>query len=455
MRDTRSKLAPMTPRQEAPPSPAVARVLRAAGGRLLALPVTAVFALLTTRVIIHDVGSTQFAFLSLIISVSAFLPFADLGVGAAIVNATAESKQPSDDPALIRVLATSLRAIVASACVLMTVDALITWQKAWPMLLGTTGAAASQVNIAAGLSLAVFAASLPLSIGHRILLGLGRNGTLVLLQALNAPVAFMLTIAAVRTKAGLPLLALATPAGMMGSSLLVLMMAGRLSGLPLGRLYLNLTRLGVQPGTSIRRTARPMLVITLGLPLALQTDRLILAHAGTISELASYALAMQLYAPAWSVLATAGLSLWPIFAKLRRDDNSGVATLKSAGIAFAAAGFAGGIALVAATPLLANLLAGHKVSVPLNLALSFGLLLLVQSLQLPIGMFLTSADGLRFQACCIAVMVPVSCLISYFTVKPLGAAAPVVGSIVAIVACQILPGVRFASRGWPAGQFRR
>ncbi len=423
---------------------AFSQVKAAAGGRLLVLPVTAVFALLTTRLIIRDAGPGVFALVSLVVSLSAFLPFADLGVGAAIVNATAESSQPASDVSLHGVIATSLRALVSSACLIVALDVGVTWLQLWPFLLGVHGGAAGHVNAGAGMVLFVFAASLPLSIGQRILLGLGRNGALSLLQGSGAPIAFLITAVAVHAKAGVPALAVAAPVGMLAAALLTMSFARRMSGLPLARLLTNVASRRRQPGSPIRRTAGPMLVITIGLPLALQTDRLILAHAGSVSDLASYALALQLYAPAWSVLAASGLALWPIFAKLRTDAPGASAALRRTLIGFAAVSLVGGVALLAAAAPLAKFLSGGTVAVSSELAAAFAGLLLVQGLQLPMGMFFTAPAGLRFQARCVTAMVPVSCVVSYALVAPFGAVGPVLGSIVGIGCCQLLPGAKYA-----------
>jgi hypothetical protein len=109
-------------------------------------------------------------------------------------------------------------------------------------------------------------------------------------------------------------------------------------------------------------------------------------------------------------------------------------------LGFTLAGCAGGGGLVVVGPWVAHVVTGSHLSVDRGLFLAFGALLLVQAAQLPIGMFLMTDAGLRFQAVCVACMVPVSLTLSWWAAAKWGATGPVLGSIIAILACQWIPG---------------
>jgi len=51
-----------------------------------------------------------------------------------------------------------------------------------------------------------------------------------------------------------------------------------------------------------------MFVIMVGLPIALQSDRVILAHRAGAVDLTEYAVAAQVYVTAWSVIYSGGVS---------------------------------------------------------------------------------------------------------------------------------------------------
>ena len=89
-----------------------------------------------------------------------------------------------------------------------------------------------------------------------------------------------------------------------------------------------------------------MFVIAMALPLALQTDRIVLSHRSTLDQVAVYSLVALLYAPFWAVISSMGMSLWPWFAGMRaRGARSTTVLLKAVGLfsAMGAVGWAGGI----------------------------------------------------------------------------------------------------------------
>ncbi len=420
----------------------------------MALPITLIAALATTRLLVAEMGAQRFGIISLIMSLSALLPIADLGVAAAIVNKTSASRKPADDHELHAVLTTCIRALTVSAFAVMGIAALLFSLELWPTLLGISQGR-NEANAAAALAFAIFGLQLPISIGQRMLLGLGDSGRLILLQAVGAPVAFAITYLGVQQEAGLPVLAAATPLGMLVAALLQLAEAGRRSRVPLAVLAANVARLRKRPGVSIRSQALPMLIVTIGLPLALQSDRLILAHAASLEEVARYALALQLYSPGWSVITAAGMGLWPIFARRRAASELGPLSSKaltSSLYGFSLVGLLGGVVLTLVGPALASLVVVDQFRLPTSLVGAFGLLLLVQSVQLPLGMYLTDACGLRFQAMCVTAMVPTSICISLPLAASLGATGPVLGSVVAIAACQVVPALyRIRRETYPVG----
>lgn len=422
--------------------PVAQSLLRAAGARALALPVSASFSLVTLSIVIRSAGESAFALIAVIMSLMVLLPFADVGVGAAVVNAAAASPDPRTDRHLQRVLLTSFRTVGASAGVGLILDVVLTRLGVWPRLIGA-GVANGQVNLAAGGAVALMMLALPFGVGQRLLLGLARTGTSMLLQAVGPPVALLWTVAAVHADAGLPVLAAAVPAGMLVTALLQLVVAVRTSGIGAAKLIAQLPRRRQHPGVSIRATAGPMIVVSIGLPLALQTDRLILAHVAPLDAVASYALALQVYLPVWSVMSAAGLALWPVFARRRASLDEDVRALGVAVVVFTAIGACGGLVLTLAAPPVAALVGHGSVSVPVLLAGSFGLLLLAQSAQLPVGMYLMSPPALRAQAWFVMAMVPVSVAVSIPLAARYGAVGPVLGSVTAILVCQVAPGLTY------------
>jgi O-antigen/teichoic acid export membrane protein len=420
-------------------APEFRQVISSGALRLVLLPVSAAFALATTHLLIERVGVPSFGLVSLITSLSVLLPFADLGVGAAIVNAIATSETPRDDPAIAALLLTSLRVLCGSACAIVAVGVGGALAHLWLPLLGVRGAG-SGVEWAVAGAISMFGLSLPLGLGQRILLGSGRNTSTVALQSLTPPLTLILVwlLGGHHLQGGF--FALCAPASALVVGVIGILLAARHTGIKLWRQGGDLLRFRSRTGSSVRRTAAPMLLITLGIPLALQTDRIILAHRSSLRALAQYAVGMQLYAPLWTVIATAGTALWPVF--VRRQALGITSGVREPLRWFVLAGGCGAIVLFVGGPWAARLATGSQLDADRPLFLALGLLLLVQGAQLPVGMSLMAEPGLRFQAACVILMVPVSLVLSWLAAAPWGAKGPVFGSVVAILVCQWLPGLR-------------
>lgn len=412
--------------------------------RLIALPISAIFVFATTRLLVDRLGPELYGVATLIVALSALLPFADLGLGAAVVNAVAHSDSPRDDDYVNRVLLTSLRGLAASSVVIIIAAVAIGAIGAWTFALGVPGET-PHLNTAVVGSLVLFALGLPFSLGQRVLLGAGRTSSMVVLQSLSAPLAFVLTWSIVEAGGDFRYLVWAAPAAGFTVAVLAALVSSRFTGVGVARLLKRIPRWNRYPGSSVRRTAAPMFVIALGLPIALQTDRLVLSHRSSLLNLAGYALAFQLFAPLWTVLATAGTAMWPMFAgRRKRGEHPQLA--HAVGFLLVMAGL-GAVVLLVAGPFGAHLLGGGKIAVSRSLLACFALLLAVQAIQLPMGMFLTTERGLRFQAVCVCMMVPVSVGLGWWLAVPLGAKGPVLASVAAVAVCQILPGVYWIRRG--------
>lgn len=176
-----------------------------------------------------------------------------------------------------------------------------------------------------------------------------------------------------------------------------------------------------------------------GLPLGLQSGRLLLAHLSTPQELAAYALAAQMYGMAWSVLSTAGMAYWPVFVKRRGAHEATVRLWWSATGLFAVGALLGAIVLTVFGPLIASVLSGGQIEVGVLLTGGFGALLLVQGCHLPAGVLLTRPSEARWQAFCIAVMAVISVGAGLVLAGPFGAAGVVSAGVLGVLLGQCVP----------------
>ena len=111
-------------------------VARSAGAKVVVLPVSALLGIVLTRLVIDTYGEAAFAQYGLLVAIGALLPFADLRMSAAVMNAVAASADPASDPRVHRVLVTAVRVLVGSATALAAVAVVLWASGLWPVLLG-------------------------------------------------------------------------------------------------------------------------------------------------------------------------------------------------------------------------------------------------------------------------------------------------------------------------------
>ena len=404
--------------------------------KIVVMAVAGIFGLINTRLIISHFGADAFAQYGLLASFPALMPFTDLGIGAVVLNAVAGSEDPSRDSAVRRTVVTATRVLVASALVICTIAVVIGLMGLWPALLGAKlmeggGATATWC-------LVIYAIALPLGIGQRIIVGMGRSATQVISQGVVSPAMTCLLLLAIvsRLDAGNAVSVLSYLANTL-VSIICIIVAWRATGPLLRGVARDLPRLGAVPGVPIRATAAPQLMQSLVIPIAFQTDRLLLSHLGVSDSLAQYNLAANLFNLLTQTVTVAGVAMWPLFARARargQVENPVVPALM-----FGAGGLVLGAVLAALSPWAARLLSDGRIILPPVLILAFLAYVVVEGAKQPLGMYMTDPRGLRFQVVPVLVLVPVNFAISWILIAPLGAAGPVLGSVISVILCQLIP----------------
>jgi O-antigen/teichoic acid export membrane protein len=384
----------------------------------------------------------------LVATLSQVLTFADLGVGAPVATASAQLDDSAARlDAFRRTLLTACRTLLASAAILTLVAVGIGAWGLWEPLLGLENSTGGlSANAAVVLALLAFAMSLPFALGEATLRGGGRIHEAVLLTGLSAPASLVLTVVLRSVDAPAYAYALSIPLGLL------------LVGVCCGARGLYVFRGAVRglagqvlrprrfPGSAVAAMALPWFVVMIGLPIALSSDRIIIAHRADAVSLSNYSYATQLYTPLWSVLVVAALALWPVFAgtngrngSMRRSWLMGMAILGASGVVFAA-GFLllGGIVI--------GWMSAGTATPDFSLMLCFAALLVVQAAHVTTGILLISPGQLRFQAVCVVLLVLTNVPLSWVLTPYLGATGPVLASVITVVVCQLAPGLFMALR---------
>lgn len=428
--------------------PAATSVMKGGAARLLSMPLSVGLNLITARLIWHSVGDARYGAVLLITNLATLIPFADLGVSAPVMTGVASSSSLRTDKAVADLLRGSLGTLVRSAGALTMIAFLLLVTGSWHSVLGSGTSALGEAQTAITVVCVVIALGLPMGLGQRVLVGLGKTHLSVLVSLL-AP-ASALGLVLVLDGVSAPSWCYVLPASLSAlvASVATFVVADVMSGVGLWKLLGHALRSRAPVGhlAIMRRQALPMFVLTIATPISLQTDRIVISHRSTASALSSYALGHQLYAPCFGLAIAASTALWPIAAKRRAEGVSNLSLWRQSIVAFAVGGLLLGLAVVTVGPYAVAFLSGSASHTPPSLLWAFGALLLVQMISLPSSMMLTDDAGLRLQAGLAVVAAVGNVVLSWFLARPLGAVGPVLASVIFVLVCQFVPTTVFAER---------
>lgn len=398
--------------------------------------------MVTARLIIEQFGVAQYAQYGLLASLPSLIPFADLGMAAVVVNVLASSERANTDPAVRRTLTSAFRILLCSGLTIAAIGVLLGVLGWWPVVLGPgllNGGA-----LAATVCVTILGLALPCGVGARILVGLGRNPLQTALTGLTAPfvMAGVLVILAVSGSGSF--LAIASYGAAAVVAVVLLVAASRLVRPQVGAALRDVPRLRTVPGARVFDIAWPMLLQMISLPIAMQTGRILLSHQGSAVDLAQYNLAAQLFGVVLAGVSTAGLALWPHFARAR--SQSVKASPFRASLVFTAAGIVLALLLAVLLPLLVPLVTDGEFGLGLPLVAAFVVFTIVQAAKYPVGMYMTDGAGLRAQVLPIVLMVPLNLGLAWWSIPYLGAAGPVWATALSVLVCQVIPNALWVRR---------
>lgn len=411
--------------------------------KVLVMGLSGLLGLFTSRLIISHYGTATYAQYGLLTSLPSLLPFADLGMAAVIINAVASSDSVRSDRHVRDAVTTAVRILIVAGAVLIGIAVLITLLGLWPALLGKGLTAGG--STAAFACLATFGLVLPLTVGPRIMVGLNRTSAQVASQSVVAPFIFGMVTLAVATAApmGSYLAVLSYVANALVAAI-CLFLAGRGIRPQLGLAFRAVPHVRRVPSIAALTLAWPMLIQMIALPVAMQTDRLLLSHLTSGAELAQYNLTAQLFGMVLQAIMAGGMALWPVYARARAS-----ATIRSPfqpTAWFLLGGLLLGGVLALASPLIARYVSGGRIELDGWLVGGFVVFVAMQAMKYPLGMYMTDKAGLRFQVLPILIMVPLNLGISWWLIGVVGAGGPIIGSAVSVLLCQVIPNFGYVSR---------
>lgn len=407
--------------------------------RLLTMLVSLVCGVMAARLVLGQAGTEQYALMTLLIALPSLITFSDLGAGAVVVNGVASSSDVRSDEQLRRQVTTVVRVILMFVGVIAIISTTLLVTGGWHVVLGSASTG-PDAGLAAWICVLIYCCTASLGIWQRVLLGLGKNPTIILLQGIISPLSllfiwFLLTFHEPRLES---FLALGTFLATFAVAMLGIVVADRHTAPLLRHVARRVFHPRAFPGVRVMHVGWFMLIQLLATPLSITLPRYILAQSADPVELAQYAMAGQVFFALQGLVAAAGVSLWPAFAKARAAGSRVrgphlLSLLFGAGLAVATA------IVVAIGPMFFAFVSDDTVEVSNAIIVSFGAMIMMLAIVYPLGMFIMDTEGIRFQVGPAVLMTVSTIGLSILVTPELGVIGPLLSNAASVCVFQVIP----------------
>jgi O-antigen/teichoic acid export membrane protein len=420
--------------------------LRSTIARVITMAVSLVCGILSSRLILGEAGVATYALVSLVIALPSLIGFSDLGAGAVIVNSVAITKDIRNDLPLRRQATTVARVILMFAGTVAIIDVILFLTGGWRLVLGNAGSV-PQATLATFVCVLIYCVTVSLGLWQRVLLGLGRNPIVILLQGLISPLALLIVwiLLTVGDPGLRSFLSLGTFLATVTVAVIGTVVADRLSAPLLRVVAAEVLHPRRYPGARVMDVGWPMFAQLLASPLSLTLPRYILAQSASHTALAQYALAGQVFFALQALIGAAGLTLWPSFAKARAAGRVTRGPFRIS-VIFGVSAAAVTLVVLVISPWFFAIVSKNEVVVPTALVLAFGLMTTFQAVLYPLGMFIMDKPGIRFQVAPALLMAVSTVVITILTAPSLGVISPLLANAVSVLVFQIVPFIIYIRR---------
>lgn len=399
-------------------------IFKGSSAALVARLVSAPANLLLSALMIRDLGAQRYGGLAVALSVLSLVPFADLGIGSALVSQIAEAHQ-AQDAQKIRSLWTRGRGAIRIPAIVLVAAGIAC------IVIGERHQTDVISLPATGALIAVVGATLPAAMGQRVLLGMQRTDLFSYANIASCLCAVVATLAALHFHAPLWTVALAWHLQLSLGTLVCTAIARRM----LTRSEVtNPHEVGGVP-SALLRTGLAYVVISSATAITYETDELVISTIRGPRSVASYDMHARLFG---SVVTTAVTLLSPIWPAASAAASTGridwlrrlarrsvvVTTLATAGASV--------ICFLISEPFV-RALSGGRVSYSPLLAASFAAWAVSMSLSACLASLLSGVRLVRTQLCLTLLALVINLGLAIPATLGIGASGPVLGTVAAQV----------------------
>lgn len=403
--------------------------------RMIALVASLVCTVTSVRIITGALGPEVFGAVSLIATLTALVPFADLGLGIVITNLTVDETHGSGGGGLRRGYSTTIWILGAIGLGLIAVSLVVSLLNGWVPMLGSVTLLLGDPNVYMPIFVGLFALWLLTGPAYRILLGLGAAALVAILQGITPILSLGFTLVLLWQHSPLYFLAYCPIVASLIVAVIALAIAAKKVGMGADFIF-PFWRIGASGYRSLLSTGLAGMIFTVGAVVILQSDRLLLSLRGTAVELAIYSAVVPMFFAVQSVTGAAGSYLWPYYRRLLINGRLTHSTIRKHLVVAAAAGVAMGIGVLVLSPIYLALV-GYGWDASWQLVLAISIYVVVQVSTLPATSVLTSPRWIRIQGFIIVACAVVKMALAWVFIPSLGAAGGLAASIVVVGLIQL------------------
>jgi len=416
--------------------------LAAAGAKLISL----LSLMLTVPLTLGYLGVERYGLWMAMTGLLAVVGFADLGLGYGLVNSLARAEGLGDSLYARRAVSSAFFMLTAIAAGLSLILLLVWHALPWGLFFNARSAATGvEASSAMAILLSCFLVGLPLSVVTHGFAGLQEGFRLSLYQALGALLTLSAIVVAVKLRAGLPWLVLASS----GAPLV----SGTLGGWDLfcrrrSDLRPQLKHASFQGTLEIARLGGLFFVVQVAAAIGFQSDGLVLARMLGPESVSTYTITQKLFLQVPFVLGYFLTPLWPAYAEAvaRRDLPWVRKTLRRSMSAAFAVNLPAAVVLFFSARWILDRWVGSTIEPPVSLLAALAVWVGLNSLNGPLAMFFNGAGALRYQALTCVPMAAANLALSIFLTRRIGIAGVVLGSIIAQTLFCYLPALVYVPR---------
>jgi O-antigen/teichoic acid export membrane protein len=413
--------------------------------RAVTSPIQFLFLLTTTWLATTELGPESYSAVILLAGIPLLFPFLDLGSSSVLLTGLARDPNRHER---LKLFAFAERRSLYSACLVLVIGALVSQSSLPQNMLGHSSKFfESPTQTFLQFSLA-FAVLIILNPAYKVLIGLGKNHLTMYFGLATSTLTLCATFGLTLTSLPADFYALTPISCSISVGLFVFARALSLTGLEVRKLIAATLSERWIGNKGMAKNSNFMLVLTISLTVMQFSDRYVVAHFGKTNEVPEYVYVSQIYVPAWAAISSVLIALWPHMSTIERKYGSRVARAELLKIwkLLTIIGFTAGGVFALSAPIVVSLITSNLLLIDPMLPTLFGILLALQFMQFPLGVFLTSNAGLKFQSLFVSMGAAFYLPISALLTTNLGVIGPTVAAIIVLLFFQLIPNAIYITK---------